>query len=270
MKDGLIKVAAATPAIRVADCYFNAAGVICCAKQAAQHGAKVLVLPELCLTGYTCGDLFSQQTLLDGARDALHMVCAQTAELDMLLVAGLPVNCRGKVYNCAAVLYHGAVLGLVAKSNLPNYGEFYEQRHFASANTLADGCKAPYGMPGQENVPIGTKLLFCCERLPEFVLGVEICEDLWSVSPPSAAHAAAGATVVANLSASDETVGKDQYRRELVTGQSARLVCGYLYADAGEGESTTDMVFAAHNLIAENGVLLAQSKRFQKDRKSVV
>lgn len=258
MQDGFIKVAAATPEIKVADCAFNAASTISIMKQAEGLGVRLLVLPELGLTGYTCGDLFLQPVLLEGARDALDCVRRASQKMDMLAIVGLPAAFRGKVYNCAAVLYHGKVLGLVPKTHLPNYGEFYEKRWFTPA---PEQCEYFSGF-GSDAIPFSSKLLFSCIELPEFTVAVEVCEDLWSIDPPSAAHAAAGATILANLSASDETVGKDAYRRSLVMSQSARLVCGYLYADAGEGESTTDMVFAAHNLVAENGALLAESQRF--------
>lgn len=264
MKDGLIKAAAASPIIRVADCAFNAQSALQAAKAAAQQGVQLLVLPELCLTGYTCGDLFLQTTLLDGAQKALNTLKAGTSQLDMLVVAGLPVRRRGKVFNCAAVLYQGRVLGLIPKTWLPNYGEFNEKRQFASARLL-DGCNEMIGGIDEREVPFGARLLFCCAQQPNFVIGVEICEDLWSSMPPSTEHAAAGATIIANLSASDETIGKDEIRRCLVKSQSMKLLCGYLYANAGEGESTTDLVFAAHNLIAENGALLCETKAFSGD-----
>lgn len=261
MQDGLIKVASATPAIRVADCIFNSYSAASAAKRAAMAGARLLVLPELCITGYTCGDLFLQRVLLDGAMEGLGVLCKETKTLDTIILAGLPVRCKGKLFNCAAVLYHGRVLAFVPKTHLPGYGEFEEPRYFSPAP--AETCTAP-GPDGQAT-PFGTRLLFTCEQMAEFTFAVEICEDLWSTCPPGTAHAAAGALLIANLSASDETVGKASYRRALVTGQSARLVCGYVYADAGEGESTTDLVFAGHNLIAENGTLLAQTKLFQNE-----
>lgn len=259
MRDGFIKVAVATPEIRVADCVFNTASAIQMAQRAARCGARLLVLPELCLTGYTCGDLFLCGTLIEGARAALASLCAQTRALPVLIVVGLPVAANGKLYNCAAVVYQGRVLGIVPKTHLPNYGEFYERRWFASA---PDGpCDALRGF-GDAEVPFG-RMLFQCEELDDFCFAVELCEDLWAPVAPSAAYAAAGATVIANLSASVETVGKDDYRRALVTGQSGRLVCGYLYANAGEGESTTDLVFSGHSMIAENGSMLAQTGRFE-------
>lgn len=265
MQDGFIKAAAATPEIKVADCVLNAENTIKLIKQANELGVRMLVFPELGLTGYTCGDLFMQPTLLRGALDALTSVCNACANMNMLVIVGLPVDHRGKLYNCAAVLYQGRVLGLVPKTHLPNYGEFYEKRWFSPAPNQAD----VYTGFGETAIPFSSKLLFTCAQIPEFTAAVEICEDLWAVNPPSAAHAVAGASIIANLSASDETIGKDFYRKNLVTSQSARLVCGYLYADAGEGESTTDMVFAAHNLIAENGALLAQSERFASETLTV-
>lgn len=258
MQDGFIRVAAASPAIKVADCAHNAAQIIGAAHEAAQTGAKLLVLPELCITGYTCGDLFLQDVLLQDAMDALKAVCDGTRGLDMLLAVGLPLRHHGKLYNCAAVLLRGHVLGLVPKSYPPNYSEFYELRHFTPGFSGLQQFESGF----LRGLPIGTQLLFTCEQLPAFTLAVEICEDLWVPAPPSILHAAAGATVIANLSASNETVGKAEWRRSLVQSQSGRLVCGYVYADAGYSESTTDLVFASHNLIAENGALLAQSPLF--------
>lgn len=259
MKDGFIKVASATPAIRVADCAYNASEIIRQARQAAEKGAQLVVFPELCLTGYTCGDLFLHETLLRGALDALGTVCAQTTDLNAALVVGLPFAFGGKLYNCAAVVCAGRIAGLVPKQNVPNYAEFYEARHFAPGVGLEP---APVTACGQETV-FGTGLLFQCPELPALTLGVEICEDLWVPDAPSAALAQMGATVIANPSASDEVVGKAAYRRDLVRGQSARLLCAYVYADAGFGESTQDLVFAGHNLIAENGALLTESRRFE-------
>ena len=255
MRDGFVKVAAGTPEIRVADCAYNAQACIALIQQAAEQGVKVLCLPELCLTGYTCGDLFLQDTLLQGAEEALGAVLSATAETDMLIALGLPVRSKwdSKLYNCAAVLHRGELLGLVPKLHLPNYGEFYEQRWFASGA----GVDQMLELCGQR-VSMEAGCLFACDTMPNLVIGVEICEDLWAPEPPSTALARAGATLILNLSASDETVGKADYRRQLVTGQSARQLCGYVYADAGEGESTTDLVFAGHNLIAENGALLVQ------------
>ena len=257
MRDGFIKVAAGTPKIRVADCRYNAEQIFTMMREADKQGVTVLCLPELCLTGYTCGDLFLQDTLLCGAEEGLQTILEATRNLDMVTVLGLPVRCKwdNKLYNCAAVIQSGEILGLVPKTYLPNYGEFYEQRWFASGagvETSVDLCG--------ETVDMDAAGLFACETVPNLVLGVEICEDLWATEPPSARLARGGATVILNLSASNELVGKSGYRRNLVVGQSGRLVCGYVYADAGEGESTTDLVFTGHNMIAENGVLLAERR----------
>ena len=257
MRDGFIKVAAGTPKIRVADCRYNAEQIFTMMREADKQGVKVLCLPELCLTGYTCGDLFLQDTLLCGAEEGLQTILEATRNLDMVTVLGLPVRCKwdNKLYNCAAVIQSGEILGLVPKTYLPNYGEFYEQRWFASGagvETSVDLCG--------ETVDMDAAGLFSCEKVPNLVLGVEICEDLWATEPPSARLARGGATVILNLSASNELVGKSGYRRNLVVGQSGRLVCGYVYADAGEGESTTDLVFTGHNMIAENGALLAERR----------
>ena len=259
MNYGFIRACAVSPALRVADCPYNAQETIEAMQQAAEDGCQLTVFPELGLTGYTCGDLFLQQPLLDAAEAALREILKASEALQLVALVGLPVTVDAKLYNCAAVICQGALLGLVPKSHIPNYGEFYEKRHY---------CAAPAGVKeisfaGQKTL-FGTKLLFRCETMQAFTLAVEICEDLWAPLPPSTAHALAGATVLANLSASDETVGKAEYRRALVSQQSARLLCAYLYADAGHGESTTDMVFSGHNLIAENGALLAESRPFSQ------
>ncbi len=258
MKDGFVRVGAATPEIKVADCMGNAGRTVDLAKQAAQQGASIVVFPELGLTGYTCGDLFLSETLLSGAQEALERVLQETAALDAVLVVGLPVRLGAALYNGAAVLCRGKLLGVVPKTHIPNYAEFYEARHFSPGGAI----DAPITLAGQET-RLCARQVFACQSMPDLVLGVEICEDLWVPCPPSAFLAAAGATVVVNLSASDEVIGKMQYRRQLVTGQSSRLLCAYAYADAGLGESSQDMVFAGHDLIAENGALLAESPRFQ-------
>ena len=259
MRDGFVKVAAGTPKIRVADCRYNAEQIFTLMREADKQGVRVLCLPELCLTGYTCGDLFLQDTLLRGAEEGLKTILEATRNLDMVTAVGLPVRSQwdNKLYNCAAVIHKGEILGLIPKTYLPNYGEFYEQRWFASGggkDALEELCGA--------QVPMDPNLLFQCDTLPDLVIGVEICEDLWVAEPPSNHLAQNGATLILNLSASNELVGKSGYRRQLVTGQSGRLVCGYVYADAGEGESTTDLVFTGHNMIAENGSLLSE-RRFQ-------
>lgn len=259
MKNGFLKSACITPEVRLADCKANAELIKEAILQADKEGVQLAVFPELCITGYTCGDLFLQQTLKDAAADALADLAAATADTGLVAVVGLPFSVNGKLYNCAAVLAEGKVLGLVPKTHLPNYSEFYELRHFAPA-PVSPAVQA-VTVNGEE-VPFGTNLLFRCQSVPEFVLGVEICEDLWSPLPPSTAHALAGATVIANPSASDETVGKAEYRRQLVENQSGRLLCAYLYCSAGFGESTQDMTFAAHSLITEDGALLAERPPF--------
>ena len=258
MKDGFIRVAAATPNVRVADCDYNINEMMDCVKEACKKHAKLIVFPELCITGYTCGDLFLQESLLLGAKEALAGLLKFSKDKDIVIGAGLPVTVEQKLYNVSAVIHKGRILGLVPKMNIPNYSEFYEARHFNP------GPRTPKRVTilGQE-VWFGSRLLFSCSNVENFVLAMEICEDLWVPKPPSIDHALAGATVIGNLSASDAVTGKDTYRRSLVCGQSARLVCGYIYADAGEGESTTDLVFGAHNIIAENGQLMAQSQRFE-------
>ncbi len=260
MRDGFIKVAAATPKIRVADCAYNAGEIVRLCREAAALGVKILAFPELCVTGYTCGDLFLQDTLIDAAAGALTRIAEETAGLDMLIALGCPVRDQwsGKLYNCAAILNRGKLRGLRPKRMLPNYGEFYEQRWFTAGG---EGWSGDVRIGGQRfDARIDTDGYFSCEALPELTVGVEICEDLWAPDPPSTGLARAGAAVILNLSASNELVGKAAYRRELVKNQSARLHCAYIFADAGEGESSTDLVFAGHNLIAENGVILAESR----------
>ena len=252
MFDGFLKTAAVTPDIKVADCIYNA-GQIC----RGIDEAVEIVFPELCLTGYTCQDLFWQELLLAEARKALGTILDHTKGKDALVFVGMPWEKEQKLYNVAAVLCDGKLLGLVPKRHLPNYAEFYEARHFEPGNGQVDWVDYE-----GTRVPFGTKQLFCCKEMKELVVAAEICEDLWVANPPSNSHAQAGATVIVNLSASDETTGKDVYRRELVKGQSARLVCAYLYSSAGEGESTTDLVFGGHSLICENGQLLRESRRF--------
>ena len=225
MRYGFIKAAAATPEIRVADCSYNAGQTVKLMREAAEKGVKLLVFPELCITGYTCSDLFLQRRLLDGALTALRTVMEASRKLSLLTVAGLPLTVEDKLYNCAAVIFQGEILGVVPKTNLPNYNEFYEKRHFVPAPAENTVCR----LFGKE-VPFGSKLLFCCDTLSELKVAVEICEDLWSPIPPSNYHALAGATIIANPSASNEVIGKDAYRKELVGGQSGRLVCGYIYA----------------------------------------
>lgn len=257
MKQGFIKVAAVTPKIKVADPEYNAQVVCEKLQEACEYGAKIIVFPELCLTGYTCGDLFLQGLLLEKAKNALFTVAEATKGRDAIVMVGLPMERDGRLYNVAAVVQNGMVLGLVPKANIPAYAEFYEGRHFTEGNSQT----VSFYLNGEE-IPFGTNLLFECMNVQGLTIGCEICEDLWVANPPGTNHALMGATVIANLSASNETVGKDEYRELLVKSASARLICGYVYASAGEGESTQDLVFGGHNLIAENGTILSQSKRF--------
>ena len=262
MKDGFLRVASATPHIKVADCTGNAQKIIAMAKEASANGASLVVFPELCITGYTCGDLFLQRALLNSAEENLKVIINETKDLDCVILVGLPVRANSGLYNCAAVIYHGDLLGLVPKKYIPNYSEFYELRHFTPAK---DGL-IDVGMFSGENAQfteIEKNVIFQCVEMPEFKLGVEICEDLWTAEPPSGKLALNGATIIANLSASDEVIGKADYRRMLVKSQSARLLSAYVYTSAGLGESTQDLVFSGHNLICENGSILAESKRFE-------
>lgn len=262
MKHGFIKVAAATPRIRVADTEFNTSAIIAKISEAYNQGARIIVLPELCITGYTCQDLFSQELLLSGALVGLREIKKATADMEALIFVGLPMEKYGKIYNVAAVLFKGSVLGFVPKSNIPMYNEFYEGRSFSAGqeqpeDILFDG----------EYVPFGTDVLFEVREgaLKGLCVACEICEDLWVPMSPSLRHGVAGANVIVNLSASSETVGKDEYRNMLVKSTSARLMAGYIYCSSGEGESTQDLVFGGHNMICENGVILEEGKRFSCD-----
>lgn len=300
MNNGFIKVAAATPKIKVGDCKHNAVEICSLIREAYRNKTQLIVFPELCITGYTAGDLFWQKALLDNAMNALiETIVPYTEDKEIIAIVGLPMIFKSKLYNMAAVVYDGEIMGFVPKTYIPNYSEFYEGRHFSSGKGV-EGLKdityrninddsfisgsyilKNFKLESQEEyddeyddeydeefdetedtVSVGTNLLFKCVNFDNFTFSIEICEDLWVPNPPSTNHAIAGATVIANLSASDETVGKDTYRTGLVTGQSARTLSAYIYADAGEGESTTDLVFAGHNIIAENGAIIAQSDKF--------
>ena len=258
MKDGFVRVAVGTPSIRVADCPGNAEAMMELMRQAEEKKAKLLVLPELSVTGYTASDLLLSRPLLQGALEALEKMRAYSAHMDLLTCVGAPLAFEGRLYNCAVYLKGGEILAIVPKRNLPNYSVYYEMRHFTPGPDEVRMVE----LLGR-SVPFGGNLLLRCRQMPEMTIGTEICEDLWVPDSPGVALAVAGATIIANPSASDESVGKADYRRMLVTSQSAKLLCAYLYADAGAGESSTDLVFAGHNLIAENGVLLAQSKRYE-------
>ncbi len=265
MKDGFIKVAAATPEVRLADPAHNAKTCIALAEQAAEAGVKLLVFPELSLTGYSCGDLFATDTLLEGALDGLRSYIYATAMYDMVSVIGLPILFSDKVYNCAAVVSGGQLLGLVPKKNLPGYGGFDELRSFTPAP------EDNFAYVFDDSVVIlGTKQFFVCREMPTFRFGVELGEDLWAPCPPSTVSCAAGATVIANLSASGEVVGKAQMRRTMVISQAARSACGYVYASCGESDSTATGVFSGHCMIAENGKLLSERKPFDFDCGSMI
>ena len=255
MKDGFIRVCAATPDIRVADCQYNEKNIMKLMDEAYAKQISVLVFPELCITGYTCGDLFLQDVLLSAAQDSLKHIVEHSTGMKMLVFVGMPFMHKGKLFNVAAAICDGRLLGLVPKKNIPNYSEFYELRHFTPGG---DEC-----VDTSLGVKMGSKMLFSCENVKNLVVAAEICEDVWVACPPSTQHAQAGATLIVNCSASDETTGKDIYRRALISGQSARLVCGYVYANAGEGKSTQDLVFGGQNLVCENGNVLAQTKRFK-------
>ena len=258
MRDGFIKVAVSTPDLRVADSSYNVERMIETAEKLAGQGVKLLAFPELSLTGYTCSDLFLQDALLKGAERALCDYVKRTEGLAMVSVLGMPLEHRGRLYNVAVVVNRGKILGVVPKSHIPNYGEFYEARHFASGQ----GAEGEHEFSDGTAVEFGARLLFEDSHIPDFRFAIEICEDLWMPAPPSGYHAMAGANIIVNLSASDELTGKADYRRELVKNQSARTISAYLYADAGEGESTTDMVFAGHDMIVENGIILKESEPF--------
>jgi len=247
VKQGFVKVCAVTPKIRVADTTYNGELIKKHMTEAVEHKAKVVVFPELCITGYSCQDLFLQDKLIKDAYLELEGIVKHSKGLDAIFFVGLPVSRNGKLYNMAAAVCDGELLSLVPKTYLPNYNEFYEARHFT---------------PGKTE---DTQVIFECKSMPGLRIGVELCEDLWTPNPPSISHAMAGANLIVNLSASDEITGKGTYRTELVTGQSARLICGYIYASAGDGESTQDVVYSGHNIIAENGHLLKESKRFTNE-----
>lgn len=262
MKDGFIKVAAATPKIKVADPAYNTEEILKIIDETEKNGASILVFSELTISGYTCGDLFLQQPLLTECKNQLLRIVKATENKSMLVVVGCPIVIKQKLYNCAVVISDGSILGIVPKTHLPNYSEFYELRHFTSGEGLEEDLWF-----GEEfgYVNVAVNQLFKCKEIPELVVACEICEDLWVPLPPSTYHAMAGAKVICNPSASVETTTKESYRRSLVSNQSARLLAAYIYADAGEGESTQDVVYSGHHLICENGSVLAEAKRFTNE-----
>ncbi len=258
MKYGFVKVCAATPDLRVADCEFNTAEIIKGIDLAYEKGAKVLVFPELCVTGYTCGELFRQELLISAAEKAVMEIVKSVK--NMLCIIGAPIALGQKLYNCAVMIYDGRIIAMVPKKNLPNYTEFYEARYFAPWN----GDNQVILWHGME-IPMGTDIIIRDKNVRNFMLAVEVCEDVWTVNPPSNGHAIAGATVIANISASSEYAGKAEIRKNLVSGQSAKLICGYIYSSAGVGESTSDVVYGGDNMICENGSLLARGIHFEND-----
>ncbi|WP_455714015.1 NAD(+) synthase [Anaerosporobacter sp.] len=261
MRHGFVKVAAATPMVKVADTAYNTEQIIELINKAAKENVRVLVFPELCITGYTCGDLFLQNALLTAAKESLIKIVRATKNLNMVVAVGLPVMKLGNLYNVAAVIFDDKLLGMVPKINIPNYSEFYEARYFGRGNG-----KVEYiDILEEKQIPFGSNLLFRCKDMQDLVIAAEICEDIWVPIPPSSNHALAGATILVNLSASNETTGKDIYRRALVSSQSASTMSTYIYASAGEGESTSDVVFSGHNIIAENGTILKEAPRFTND-----
>lgn len=260
VKNGFVKVAAVTPEIIVADCEYNGQAICNKIDEVVKQDVEMVVFPELCVTGYTCTDLFWQTYLIENAYRQILKIAEYTDGKDILVVVGFPFENEGELFNAAAVMCNGKVIGIVPKKNLPNYAEFYEARHFSEGYE-----KVRMVQFGGEEVPFGMNIIFKWAENKDFRLSVELCEDVWVPLPPSTNHALAGATVIANLSASDELTGKDIYRRNLVSGQSARLICGYVYADAGEGESSTDFVYGAHNIVAENGNILKEAERFRNE-----
>ncbi|MDE7070599.1 MAG: NAD(+) synthase [Clostridia bacterium] len=258
MKDGFIKCGTASIDVIVGDCEQNAKNIVKAILDADKLGIKLLALPELCVCGYTCGDLLLHDTLLDGVEEAVEKILKATAKADVVAVVGAPLRNGGKLFNCGIAIYKGEICGVVPKQNIPNYGEFYEGRYFTSGKDtefdkiIIAGKLYDFG-----------QIVFRNENLKEYSFGVEICEDMWVANSPSIALTENGANIIVNLSASDEVVGKAEYRRGLITAQSGKLNCGYIYASAGEGESTTDMVFAGHNIIAECGNVLEESNLFE-------
>ena len=263
MNYGFVKVAAAVPLVQVADCFYNIEKIEGLMRQASEKGVQIIAFPELSVTGYTCLDLFAQQTLLDGAEEALLQLVSNTADLDILTIVGVPLRTENRLINAAVVFQKGAIRGVVPKTYLPNYKEFQEQRWFTSATELRESTISI----GKEEYPMGSHLLFRSGRL---TAGIEICEDLWVPVPPSSLLTMEGANIIFNLSASNELIGKHAYLRSLICQQSARCMAGYVYASSGFGESSTDLVFAGNGIIAENGNLLAESPRFTMEEQLVI
>ena len=273
MNYGFVRAAACSPSLNVADTFFNAAEIIKTADEAAKNGAKIIIFPELCITGYTCSDLFLQDSLLRSSIESLAKITEETKNLGALIAAGLPVTDGRALFNVAAVLFKGKVLAVIPKSYIPNYAEFYERRHFLpfpeSLNSNDGKNKLSFEDFGTgifDGAQTGTNILICDKNNSKLKIGFELCEDLWVPLSPSTKSALSGASIIANLSASNEIIGKASYRRILVGAQSAKNISAYIYANAGNGESTTDLVFSGHSLIAENGTILAEKKPFSEDR----
>lgn len=260
MKNGFVKVGAYSPDVRVADPNYNKDEIIKGMRLAHESGVKLLVFPELAITGYSCGDLFYHDVLLKSALTALEDIVESTKGLDMLVFVGMPFKHHANIYNVAVAIFEGKILGMVPKTYLPNYNEFYEKRQFVPAEK-----DTVYVTLCNQTVLFGTKLIFADEEMNSFKVACEICEDIWVMSPPSLAHAQAGATVIVNLSASNEVIGKANYRNVMVSQQSAKTVSGYIYCSSGPGESTSETVFGGHKIICESGYILAKSKLFTED-----
>lgn len=260
MKYGFVRVAAITPEIKVCDCKFNTESILSCIDKASKENVEIALFPELCISGYSCGDLFFQKTLLEASKSSLLEICEKSKNYKLLIVVGVCLENKGKLYSCGAVISKGEILGIVPKTNIPEYGALYEKRTFSEPPVETEEI-----IIGDMLVPFGTDLIFEAENLPEFRIAVELGEDLNAPIPPSSYHALNGASLILNLSASSEAVGKAKQREDAVRLQSAKALCGYAYASAGEGESTTDLVFSAHNIIAECGRVLNQSKRFENE-----
>lgn len=256
-----IRTAAAVPVLKVADCVYNTEEIIKLIDEASKKDVKILAFPELSITSYTCGDLFAQSTLIEYAEKSLEKIAEFSKDKDMFITVGLPVCCDNQTFNCIAGISKGKILGLIPKTNLPNYSEFYEERWFSSADDLISDEITICG----QTVPIGSDILFTVENIKNLTIGIEVCEDLWSPIPPSSYQSIFGATVIINGSASNELATKHEYRRNLVAQQSSRCICGYIYSSAGTGESTQDTVFSGHSMICENGNMLSESKRFLRE-----
>ncbi|MBQ2051388.1 MAG: NAD(+) synthase, partial [Paludibacteraceae bacterium] len=261
---GFVRVAAAVPSVKVADCMTNAASIVGLAKKAENEGVQIVCFPELSVTAYTCADLFASQLLISKAEEALRFILRETENLNVNIIAGLPVVAGNSLYNCAVIMQHGVINAIVPKTHLPSYNEFYETRWFASA---IDATRQSIDYAGQRNIPFGTDIIISCG---EFCFSTEICEDLWTPIPPSSSQALAGSDIIFNLSASNELVGKHDYLLSVIRQQSARCIAGYVYASSGFGESSTDVLFAGNGIVAENGNIIAQSERFSLDEQLII